>query len=218
MRNVTFTSKRAQVRIERILKELRWGALSAADLAEKVHCDHSMVTAYLAHLMDEPRRVRIESHEVINGCKRPLYGIGNGPDAPLTVQTNVEKWLKVKADPVKYAKSLESRKQSYRRRRALVPPEQRQRCRRVYDPPLPVQVEELLNKRAGYTVEQITTALDASEKSVMKAVRTLVKEGKVRRAVHSKNKAFQYETPNNPMPKPLDIPKTKQGIFAALGL
>lgn len=215
-RKVTFTSVRAQKRIARILQELAHGALPAAWLANKVHCDHSMVTDYLQHLMAEPRRVRIVGHEVINGSKRPLYGLGNAPDAPNTVQKNNERWAKVKADPVKYSASLESRKEHHRRKRALVPMEERIRDRRVYDPPLIEQVEMLVAERPGFTRLQIAEELDANERAVMRVLQQLMKEEKVRPCVHGNRKAHQYETMDKPLPPPPELPKRPQNPFSAL--
>jgi hypothetical protein len=215
-RNTTFTSARAQRRISRILQELAHGALPAVWLANKVHCDHSMITDYLQYLMAPPRRVRIVGHEVVNGSKRPLYGLGSDADVPNTVQTNQEKWEKVKSDPVKYSASLESRKEHHRRKRALVPMEERKRDRRVYNPPLIEQVEMLVSERPGFTRLQIAEQLDANERAVMLVLQKLMKAEKVRPCIYGNRKAHQYETVDRPLPPPPEIPKVAQNPFSAL--
>jgi len=215
-RNIKFTSVRAQRRIARILQELANGPLPALWLAHKVHCDHSMVTDYLQHLMAEPRQVRVVGYEVVNGCKRPLYGLGVDPDEPNKVQDNTERWQKVKADPVKYSASLESRREHHRRKRALVPMEERKRDRRVYDPPLIEQVETLVAERPGFTRLQIADELDANERAVMRVLQQLMKAEKIRPCAHGNRKAHQYETADKPLPPPPAFPKQPQNPFSAL--
>ena len=213
-RNTTFQSKRAQRRIERLLELLVGQNLPACTLAEKLHCDQSMVTEYLRYLREEPnRRVRVAGHDVVNGTKRPLYGLGSEPDAPMTRKTNKERHAAVKSDPVRLERRREVCRESYWRRRAKTP---RQRDRRVYDPPLPEQVLGLLGKMPGYTTEQIAQRLDANQRAVQLVVQRLRLEGKVRRAEASTTKAYQWETPERPM---TPVPKVlRQTIFAALGI
>lgn len=215
-RNTTFQSKRAQIRIARILNLLEGQMLSSQALAENLHCHQSGVTDYIKHLKSTtPRQVRIADYEVVNGCKRALYALGSEPDAPMTTQTNQEKWAKVKAKPEVYAKSLESRRKSAARIRATKP---KLRDRRNYDPPLPVQVNELVVKKAGYTIPEIAVMLDASERAVIRAVNQLREQGLVRRAKNGMSKKFRWESPANPLPKFVEQPIQKQGIFSALGL
>jgi predicted transcriptional regulator len=214
IRNTTFQSKRAQIRIERLLALLAGQTLPASTIAEKLYCDQSMATEYLRHLRSEPnRRVRIAGYDVINGTKRPLYGLGSEPDAPMTRKTNVERHAAVRADPARLERRRELSRQSYSRRRAQIP---RQRDRRVYDPPLPDQVLALLGKMPGYTTEQIAQRLDANQRAVQLVVQKLRREGKVRRAEASTMKAYQWETPGRPMAAVPKVPR--QTIFAALGI
>jgi len=213
-RNTTFQSKRAEIRIKRLLALLEGRTLPASDLAEKLHCDQSLVTEYLRHLREEPnRRVRIAGHDVVNGTKRPLYGIGGEPDEPMTRKTNQERYADVVADPKRLERRREICRETYARRRAKTP---RQRDRRTYDPPLPDQVLGLLGKMPGYTTEQIAQRLDANERAVQLVVQRLRREGKVRRAEASTMKAYQWETPDRPMAA---VPRVaRQTIFAALGI
>ena len=219
-RNVTFTSARAQIRIERILAALAGGPMSTTELSSAVHLDRSAITDYLAHLMKEPRRVRIAEYRTVrgpkNGNRQPVYALGAEPDAPRERMSNVERWERVKADPQAYANSLASRREHHRRARAAVPPELRQRDRRVYDPPLEQQIPELLAQVPGYTTRQLAAKLDANLKSTITALGKLRKAGAVRRAETGTLKEYQWEVPARPLPAPI-ITKS-QGIFAALGV
>lgn len=213
-RNTTFQSKRAQIRIGRLLALLDGRMLPASDLAAHLYCDQSLVTEYLRHLREEPnRRVRIAGYDVVNGTKRPLYGLGSKPDAPMTRKTNKERHAAVKSDPKRLERRREVCRESYWRRREKIP---RQRDRRVYDPPLPDQVLGLLGKMPGYTTEQIAQRLDANQRAVQLVVQRLRREGKVQRAAASTMKAYQWEIPGRPMSA---VPKvSRQTIFAALGI
>lgn len=220
IRNATFTSARAGLRIARIIEVLAQGPMTTIAIADAIHCDRSAVTEYLRHLMSqEPRQVRIADYETIsgecNGSKRPLYALGAEPDAPLTKQSNQEKWAKVRADPEKYEASLKSRRESARRTRAKKA-EVHQRDRRVYDPPLPQQVAELVESMPGYTTPQIAEKLGANERAVIRVIAKLRTAGAIRRAEHWRTKEYRWETPINPMPAP--VVAKQQGIFAALGL
>ena len=213
-RNPTYQSKRARIRIERLLGLLDGQTLSARDLAARLYCDQSLVTEYLRYLRQEPnRRVRIAGHDVVNGTKRPLYGLGSEPDEPMTRKTNQERHAAVRNDPKRLERRRELCRESYQRRRERPP---RQRDRRVYDPPLPVQVLGLLERMPGYTTEQIAQRLEANQRAVQLVVQRLRREGKVLRAEASTMKAYQWEIPSRPMTA---VPKVApQSIFAALGI
>jgi DNA-binding MarR family transcriptional regulator len=216
-RRSTFQSKRAQIRIKRLLALLEDRTLSSSEIAKKLYCDQSLVTEYLRHLRTGPsRRARIADYEVVNGTKRALYGLGSEPDAPLTRQTNQERYAKVQADPVKYERHLTKARDLHRRKRATVPPEQRQRDRRIYEPPLPVQVVDLLKRMPGCTNEQIADRLQANERAVQRVTQRLSKTGAIQRAKASTMKKWQWETPDRPM---AFVPRVaRQTIFAALGI
>jgi hypothetical protein len=196
-----------------MLELLKGQTLPASAIAKKLYCDQSLVTEYLRHLRAAPRRVRIADYEVVNGTKRPLYGLGSEPDAPMTRKTNKERHAAVRADPKRLERRREVCREAYARRRAKTP---RQRDRRTYDPPLPDQVLDLLGKMPGYTTEQIAQRLEANQRAVQLVVQRLRREGKVQRAEAGTMKAYQWETPNRPMTA---VPKfAPQTIFAALGI
>lgn len=199
IRRTTFKSKRAQIRIERLLALLEGRMLPSVTIAELLHCDQSLATEYIRHLKAEPRRVRVAGHETVNGVKRALYGLGDGPDEPMTRQTNQERYAKVQADPVKYERHLTKARDLHRRKRAAVPLERRQRDRRVYDPPLEVQVLELIKRMPGYTNEQIANRLPANERAVQRVTRRLKNAGAIQRAKASTMKTWQWEVPERPM-------------------
>lgn len=215
-RNLNFKSQRAQRRINRILEVLKDGPMLARTIADAVHCHRSMVTDYLTHLMDEPRRVRIADYWIIGKRKAPCYGLGSDPNEESTPMTHAERWAAVKADPVRYAAALESRKRAHKKKREKMGPKLRDR--RVYVPPLPEQVLSLLLEVPGYTTPQMAIKLDANERAVRTAVSQLKKGGKIRRAQNSTMKEYQWETLEKPMPAPLAKTMKPQTIFSALGL
>lgn len=214
-RKSTFQSKRAQIRIKRLLALLEGQTLPASTIAEKLHCDRSLVTEYLRHLRAEPnRRARITGYDVVNGTRRPFYGLGIEPDAPMTRQTNQERYAKVQADPVKYELHLTKARDLHRIKRAAVPPELRQRDRRIYEPPLEVQIVDLLSRMPGCTNKQIASRLEANERAVQLVTRRLSKAGEIQRAKVSTMKKWQWEVPDRPM---TPVPKVKaQSWFGAL--
>jgi biotin operon repressor len=212
-RNTTFQSKRAQIRIERLLALLAEGNMSSAALAGKLYCHQTLVAEYIRYLRREPRRVRIADYEIINGTKIRLYGLGDAPDTPMRQMTNSERHARLKADPERLKRCRQRERQAYAHWRAQTP---RQRDRRVYNPPLEDQVLGLLGKMPGYTTEQIAQRLDANQRAVQLVVQRLRREGKVRRAVASTMKMYQWEIPERPMAA---VPKVApQSIFAALGI
>lgn len=223
VRNLTFASARALRKIERILTALKDGMLSAGDLAAKLHADHSGVTDYLAHLMREPRRVRIAGYSIVRhpnggGSRQPLYGLGSEPDAPSAPATNAERWQRVKADPARLEQATRRNRERNRRLRDAVPPEQRQRRRLCKDEALEPRILELLNEAPGYSQAQFAARFQVSERSVRTAICKLRATGAIRRAANATSKEHRYETPDNPLPRPLAAGQHKHGPFAALGI
>jgi predicted transcriptional regulator len=218
-RRSTFQSKRAQIRIRRLLALLKGAEkpLPSVTIAEKLHCDTSLVTEYIRHLKKEPRLVRIADYDVVNGTKRALYALGAEADAPMTRQSNGERYALVKNDPARRQRRNELARKRAKEKRAALKPDQRQRDRRVYDPPLEQQIPSLLEKMPGYTTEQIAQRLNANERAVQRVVQRLRKAGTVQRAANSTMKAHQWELPHRPMAAVPRIRKP-QGVFAALGL
>lgn len=219
-KQITFKSKRAQLRIERILEVLQAGPLSSADLALAVHCDRSAIYDYLAHLMAEPRRVRIFDHPAATDAKIaarvPRYALGSEPDAELVPLTPADYRASVKNDPQRLARRQQTDRDRMRRKRAAVPIEERVRDRRVYDPPLEEQIHALLNTSPGYDRPKITARLGANERAVQRALRALVASGRVRRAEHGTGKTWKWETPENPVPAPLAAGLPKMSWMNAL--
>jgi hypothetical protein len=215
-RNVTFQSKRAQLRIIRLLELLADGMLPARTLAEKLHCDQSGVTEYLRYLGAEPRRVRVAGYEVVNGTKRRLYGLGAEPDEPMTAKTNQERYAAVLADPVRLQRTRELSRARHRQRRDAVPLEHRKRNRLRMDQSLEPRILSILAECPGYTVDQLAAKMSAGERSTRTAVEKLRAAGTIQRSANAKGKKHRYETPGKPMPAPL-ITKP-QGAFAALGI
>jgi hypothetical protein len=215
IRNCTFQSERAKRRIDRILAALDGQMLPASALAAKVYCDQSLVTEYLRYLRAEPdRRARIAGYDIINGTRRPLYGLGSEPDAPMTRQTNQERYARVQADPEKYERHLTKARERHQRIRAAVPAEQRQRDRRTYDPPLEIQIVDLLGRMPGCTNEQIADRLQANQRAVQRVTQRLRKSGEIQRAKATTMKTWQWEVPERPMTA---TPRVKpQPWFAAL--
>jgi hypothetical protein len=214
IRRATFKSNRAQIRIARLLVLLEGCMLPSAALAELLHCDQSLATEYLRHLRAAPRRVRVAGYETVNGVKRALYGLGDAPDEPMTRMTGRERYAKVQADPEKYELHLTKARDLHRRKRAAVPPEQRQRDRRIYDPPLEIQIVDLLNRMPGCTNEQIASRLDANQRAVQRVTQRLSKAGAIQRAKASTMKKWQWEVPDRPMTATPRV--TPQPWFAAL--
>lgn len=219
---MTFNSERGKLRLARILALLENGPMATREIAAALHMDRSGVTDYLAHLMRDPRRVRIaEYHTIsgaINGNRQPLYGLGAEPDVPLTRIDNVERWNRVKAKPQLYAKSLEDRKKHHRRKRDAVPPELRKRERRRLDEPLEPLILALLAEVPGYDTTQIAVKLRAGKRSVRTALEKLRAAGSVRVAANASSKAYRFERPDNPLPPPLAAGQPKHSWAAALGV
>lgn len=216
----TFTSVRALTRIQRILDLLKGGPMTTREVGEALYMDQTMASAYLRFLMFAPRRVYICGYRIVGKRSAPMFALGDLPNARPTRQTNKERWAKVKADPVKYAKSLESRRNVHRRKREQIPLEQRQRDRRVYDPPLHVQVIDLLGQFPGYTGKQMAARLDANARSIRSVLSELRREGKIQRSPHGTGKEYAWELPHKPLPAPLSrtLGIKPQSWAAALGV
>lgn len=213
----TFKTYRAQIRIERLLAHLEGRMLPASTLAELMHCDQSLVTEYLRYLRSEPRRVRIAGSEIVNGVRRVLYGLGSEPDVPMPRMTNKERYARLQSDHEKYERHLAATRDLRRRKRAAVPPEQRQRDRRTYDPPLDVQIVDLLTRMPGCTTEQVANRLEANERAVQRAMQQLSKAGTIQRAKGSTMKKWQWELPDRPMtPTPRIKPQKWFSVLAGV--
>lgn len=216
----TFNSERAHIRIQRILDLLNGGPMSTREVGETLHMDQTMASAYLRFLMFAPRRVYICGYRIVGKRSAPLYALGDLPNAKPTRQTNKERWARVKADPVKYAKSLESRRNVHRRKREQIPIELRARDRRVFDPPLCQQIVALLEEVPGYTCSQIAAKMDISLHTVRTSIDKLRRDGKIQRVTHGSGKEYQWEVPHKPLPAPLSktLGIKPQSWAAALGV
>ena len=213
---LTFRSKRAQLRIARLLELLADGMLPARTLSEKMHCDHSMVTQYLGHLGAEPRRVRVAGHDVINGTKRPLYGLGSEPDEAVTTKTKSERYAEILADPVRLQHVRERSMERHRMKRDAVPIEQRKRNRLRKDQALEPRILQILSESPGYSVDKLAAKMGVGERSTRTAIEKLRAAGHVQRATGARSKKHLFETPEKPLAPP--VVTKPQGIFAALGI
>lgn len=94
-----FTGPRSAARIERILKALEGGQMTARHLAGKLFMAYATATMYLAHLQDTPRRVRIAAYEPPEdrGRHTPVYALGSARDAVEPVLTAKQKRARAKA-------------------------------------------------------------------------------------------------------------------------
>lgn len=80
--NDTFNTARAERQIARILAALA-EPHTLPQLMAKLHLGRATLYRYLRHLGDDnDRRVRIAKYERTEGCKAPVYALGNAPDAP----------------------------------------------------------------------------------------------------------------------------------------
>lgn len=124
MTKSTFATTRSLRAIERITWRLSITPMTADDLAEKVCLSLSSVQNYLAHLQQEPRRVRIQGYEPGIGPTAPIYALGSAPDAQRRKKmTAADRFKALKADPEKYQRTLALRRLSSLRRRAAKAPE-----------------------------------------------------------------------------------------------
>lgn len=215
------TTAHAQRRIARILEVLKDGPITARELADSIHCSHSLATLYLRKLMEKPRRVRIADHDIVCARVVPMYGLGDTPDRKYVAMTPGEHWFRLQQErPERYLATLEKKRQWYRDMRAKLPPEQVKKRRKVFARPLDDLIIESLERRAGRTVEQIAGELNASKRTVERKILVMRGEGLIRRVAgpfHSRE-PWRWEVPDNPAPTVIRRPVPKQSIFSALGL
>lgn len=221
-RSMRCNTQRATRRMDRILELLAEGeSMSARELSEKLFCATSMTTTYLSFLMDEPKRVFIAGHDIINSRVVPLYALGDKPNKRYKSITYKQRWAALKKDrPEQYEAMLEKKRQGNRARRAKLPPEQIKVVRKKFERPLSELIVEVLERRAGRTSVQIAGDLGASHRTVQAHIQALRAAGRVRRAAGpaTSREPFRWEVPTNPAFEAPPRVKQKQSIFAALGL
>lgn len=124
MTKSTFATARSLRAIDRISRQLSITPMTADGLTKKVCLSLSSVQKYLAHLQQEPRRVRIRGYEPGIGPTAPIYALGSAPDAKRRKKMSaVDRFKALKADPEKYQRALALRRLCRLRRRAAKAPE-----------------------------------------------------------------------------------------------
>lgn len=106
-----FTSPRAAYQIARILAALAGDGMTRERLCATLHLSTGTICYYLAHLMSEPRRVRIRGWMPTDGRAAPVYGLGSAKDAPEPPRkSKARKFMEMMADPVRHERHLARRR------------------------------------------------------------------------------------------------------------
>lgn len=115
-----FTSSRAQLRIQRILAQLKKKPHTAAQLAQALHMGKTTAVLYMGEffMREEVRRVYVRDWVYgSTGAPAPLYALGNKkdkkkPEPQSNQEKNAKSWGRIKGDPERHQRHLNWRKAS----------------------------------------------------------------------------------------------------------
>lgn len=209
-----FSSTRARIKLARILELVATEPLTNVSIAARLHTTSNNVNVYLRKLRED-RQIFIADYDMDTFRPTAMWLKGDAEDKPAPPpKTKAQIWLEIKADPKRLARVHADQERLRIKKRGRV---HTLRKIRVYDPPLPVQVQQFVDAWPGSTATYIADKLDASMLMVQRTLKQLKQDGVVCSRKKSRAGLHWELTSRKPVTHAPLVTK-RQGLFAALGV